>query len=86
MTAYFSIQIKELEGVYTTKDYWYSFAVIMTISVLGLFFFAKALMWVTETLDQKVTGVGKSVRKIGARAVGLRRRKATPSDADDDKE
>ena len=67
MTAYFSIQIKDLEGVYTTKDYWYSFATIMTISVLGLFFFAKALMWITETLDSKVKLVGKKITRVVAR-------------------
>ena len=39
----------------------------MTISVLGLFFFAKALMWVTETLDRQVVGIGKKVRKGVAR-------------------
>lgn len=64
MTAYFSVQIKEFDGVYTAKDYWYSFAVIMTISVLGLFFFAKALMWVTETLDSKVKQVSKACRRV----------------------
>lgn len=50
--------------MYTTKDYWYSFATIMTISVLGLFFFAKALMWVTETLDSKVLAMGKRVSSV----------------------
>lgn len=67
MTAYFSVQIKDLEGVYTSKDYWYAFATIMTVSVAGLFFFAKALMWVTETLDRQVKAVGKKVRRAVVR-------------------
>ncbi|CAG8960332.1 hypothetical protein HYFRA_00012406 [Hymenoscyphus fraxineus] len=44
MTSYFSIQIKDLEGVYSVRDYWYSFAVIMSISFLLLFFLNRALM------------------------------------------
>lgn len=80
MTAYFSIQIQELEGVYTAKDYWYSFAVIMTISVLGLFFFAKSLMWMTETLDDKMKKLQKSVR----RAVVGKGRKKRNEDGEDD--
>ena len=64
MTGYFSVQIQDLQGVYTTKDYWYSFAIIMTISVLGLFFFAKALMWITETLDARVKQASKACTKV----------------------
>ncbi|TVY44487.1 hypothetical protein LSUB1_G000629 [Lachnellula subtilissima] len=51
MTSYFSVQIDDLEDVYTAKQYWYAFAVIMSISVLALFFFSRLLMWFTETLD-----------------------------------
>jgi hypothetical protein len=54
MTSYFSVQINDLAGVYTAKDYWYAFAVLMSISFLFLFFFSRLLMWVTETLDMKV--------------------------------
>ncbi|KAH9210573.1 hypothetical protein DL95DRAFT_370770 [Leptodontidium sp. 2 PMI_412] len=60
MTSYFSVQIKDLEGVYTTKDYWYSFAVLMSISFLFLFFFSRLLMYVTETLDAWVKKASKS--------------------------
>lgn len=81
MTAYFSIQIKELEGVYTSKDYWYSFAVIMTISVLGLFFFAKSLMWLTETLDDKMKKLQKSVRRA---IVGKKKKGAEDEDVEMD--
>ncbi|KAL2067302.1 hypothetical protein VTL71DRAFT_1726 [Oculimacula yallundae] len=63
MTSYFSVQIKDLEGVYTSKDYWYSFAVLMSISFLFLFFFSRLLMYVTETLDKWV----KKAEKVGFR-------------------
>lgn len=43
MTGYFSVQIKELEGVYTTKTYWISFAVIMVLSMLSLLLFSTVL-------------------------------------------
>ncbi|KAK2626878.1 hypothetical protein QTJ16_004053 [Diplocarpon rosae] len=51
MTSYFSVQIQDLQGVYTVQDYWYSFAVIMSLSFLSLFFFSRLLMYVTETLE-----------------------------------
>jgi len=51
LTGYFSIQVEDLVGVYTVKDYWYSFAALMSISFLFLFFFSRLLMWITETLD-----------------------------------
>lgn len=61
MTSYFSIQISELEGVYTTKDYWYSFAAIMSISFLCLFFFSRLLMGITEALDRKLIATSKFI-------------------------
>ncbi|KAH8599018.1 hypothetical protein B0O99DRAFT_33294 [Bisporella sp. PMI_857] len=57
MTAYFSVQIEDLNH-YSSKDYWYSFAVIMCLSVSALFFFGRLLMYITETLDNWVKGVG----------------------------
>jgi len=54
MTSYFSVQIRDLDGVYTSKDYWYAFAGLMSISFLFLFFFSRLLMWITESMDAKV--------------------------------
>jgi hypothetical protein len=51
MTSYFSVQIPDLVNKYTGKDYWYTFAVIMSISFLALFFFSRLLMYITELLD-----------------------------------
>ncbi|TVY54071.1 hypothetical protein LCER1_G005000 [Lachnellula cervina] len=62
MTSYFSVQIDDLQGVYTAKQYWYAFAVIMSISVLALFFFSRLLMWFTETLDATTKRCGKWFR------------------------
>ncbi|EPE36333.1 hypothetical protein GLAREA_05671 [Glarea lozoyensis ATCC 20868] len=55
MTSYFSIQIKDLEGVYTREDYWYSFAVIMSLSFLGVFFCGRLLMYISESFDKYVS-------------------------------
>ena len=54
MTSYFSTQISDIQGVYTIKEYWIVFAVMMSISFMGLFFFSRLLMWITETLDEWV--------------------------------
>ncbi|KAG9235638.1 hypothetical protein BJ875DRAFT_458578 [Amylocarpus encephaloides] len=72
MTSYFSIQIAELEGVYTTKDYWYSFAVIMGVSFLFLFFFARLLMWITETFEA-------SWKKFEMSILNIKLRKKNPA-------
>lgn len=42
MTAYFSTQIDDLQGVYTKSDYWVSFAVIMFLSAAVLVIFGYA--------------------------------------------
>lgn len=47
MTGYFSVQIKDLDGVYSWKTYWACFGVIMVLSILLLFFFGKA----SDTLE-----------------------------------
>ena len=39
MTGYFSVQIADLQGVYTSRTYWVAFAVIMAISVVFLIVF-----------------------------------------------
>ncbi|TVY85132.1 hypothetical protein LSUE1_G000421 [Lachnellula suecica] len=64
MTSYFSVQIADLQDVYTSKDYWYSFAVIMSISVVALFFFSRLLMWATETLDALTKRCGIWLRHL----------------------
>jgi magnesium-transporting ATPase (P-type) len=58
MTSYFSIQISELQGVYTAKTYWVTFAVIMVLSFLALFLFSSLLEGVAK-LGKIKLGVGK---------------------------
>ncbi|CAF9940867.1 MAG: hypothetical protein ALECFALPRED_008890, partial [Alectoria fallacina] len=42
MTAYFSTQLSDLTNLYTIKTYWICFAVIMSLSLVGLVFFGLA--------------------------------------------
>lgn len=51
MTSYFSIQIQELQGVYTAKTYWISFAVIMVLSFVALFIFSSVLVGLSTSLS-----------------------------------
>jgi hypothetical protein len=51
LTSYFSTQINDLQDTFTAKNYWYAFAIILSLSFLALFFFSRLLMYVTETLD-----------------------------------
>ena len=41
MTAYFSVQITDLYGVYTVKTYWACFGVVMGMSLIFLIIFGK---------------------------------------------
>ena len=76
MTSYFSIQIQELNGVYTVKDYWYSFAVIMSISFLFLFFFGRLLMYITETFDDRVASrANMQITKVWSCVTGRKKPK-----------
>ncbi|OWP04892.1 hypothetical protein B2J93_4218 [Marssonina coronariae] len=72
MTSYFSVQIQDLQGVYTVQDYWYSFAVLMSISFLSLFFFSRLLMYITETLEVWVKKLYRATIHLVAKT--LRRR------------
>jgi TRAP-type C4-dicarboxylate transport system permease small subunit len=64
MTSYFSTQLSDIQRTYTVKEYWIVFAVMMSISFMGLFFFSRLLMWVTETLDEWVKEFSKSCARV----------------------
>ncbi|KAL3420889.1 ADP-ribosylation factor [Phlyctema vagabunda] len=64
MTAYFSVQIDDLAGVYTSRTYWTAFAIIMSISFASLFLLSKGLIWVTETLELWVKNVTKACKTV----------------------
>ncbi len=68
MTSYFSTQIADIQGEYTIKEYWIVFAVMMSASFIGLFFFSRLLMWVTETLDEMAKDFSRAcARKFSKR-------------------
>ena len=50
MTNYFSVQIADLQGVYTVNTYWVSFGVIMVSTILLLVVFGRA----SGTVEGKV--------------------------------
>jgi phage-related minor tail protein len=74
MTSYFSVQIKELDGVYTVKTYWVTFAVIMVLSFVALFMFSRVLVGVG-------TAVAKQVDKVVARVKGRVAHRDSPTGA-----
>lgn len=53
MTSYFSIQIPETKN-YTATTYWSTFAVIMSLSFVVVFFLGRWLIGATETLERRV--------------------------------
>jgi len=53
MTSYFSIQIPEVQS-YTATTYWATFAVIMSLSFVIVFFLGRWLIGATETLEKRV--------------------------------
>lgn len=75
MTSYFSVEIEDLKGVYTRKDYWYSFAVIMSISFLFLFFLGKLLVDITDLLDSWMKAASRGCRKFVGRRFARNRKK-----------
>jgi hypothetical protein len=82
MTSYFSVQIPDLQH-YTGKDYWDTFAIIVSISFVALFFFSRLLMWITDMLDALVKTVDGSIKKFFDRRI-QRRRAARGADVDAD--
>ncbi|KAI1180493.1 hypothetical protein F4777DRAFT_249811 [Nemania sp. FL0916] len=79
LTSYFSVQIEDLYTHWHGTDYWYSFAVIASVSFVSLFFFSRLLMFFSDTLDDWAFQVARWVRRVG-RSVFLNRER----DEDDD--
>jgi hypothetical protein len=63
MTSYFSTQISDLQGVYTSNTYWISFAVIMFLSFVALFFLSRFLVAISEGLENRVRVFGRWWRR-----------------------
>jgi len=51
MTSYFSVQIADLQGIYTSTTYWVCFAILMTLSILVLFVFSFWLVAFSNAFD-----------------------------------
>ncbi|KAI0165538.1 hypothetical protein GGR57DRAFT_125474 [Xylariaceae sp. FL1272] len=72
VTSYFSIQIEDLYSYWTGKDYWYSFAVIASVSFVSLFFFSRLLMFASDTLDEWASHISSFVRRLAQRTLGIK--------------
>ena len=66
MTSYFSVQIQELDGVYTVKTYWVSFAIIMVLSFFALFLFSRVLVGVGTAVAMRLNNIADRI--LGRRA------------------
>jgi hypothetical protein len=64
MTSYFSVQIQDLQGVYSSKTYWICFAVIMFLSFIALFFMSRFLVSISESLESRTQRLAKWWRHI----------------------
>ncbi|CAJ2513303.1 Uu.00g014220.m01.CDS01 [Anthostomella pinea] len=65
LTSYFSIQIEDLYSYWHAKDYWYSFAVIASVSFVSLFFFSRLLMFFSDVMDDWASHIARWFRRIG---------------------
>ncbi len=63
MTSYFSVQIDDLQGVYSVKTYWGCFAVVVALSVLALFFFSRFLLQFWWWLESQAEGAMRGMRR-----------------------
>ncbi|KAI1492650.1 hypothetical protein F5X96DRAFT_625501 [Biscogniauxia mediterranea] len=70
MTSYFSVQIEDLYATWRGTDYWYSFAVIASVSFVCLFFFSRLLMFCSDVMDDWAMQIGRWFRRM-FRVVGL---------------
>lgn len=64
MTSYFSIQIEDLWKWWNAGTYWYSFAVIASISFLSLFFFSRLLMFFSDVMDDWSEAISNFCREF----------------------
>jgi hypothetical protein len=72
MTAYFSIQVPDLMGVYSGTTYWMCFLVISSLSFAAMFFFGRLGVYVSD----KVSGWWEDVKR--AHLQNRRRRQKKP--------
>ncbi|KAK6843172.1 hypothetical protein PG995_002173 [Apiospora arundinis] len=83
ITGYFSIQIEDLYKWWDGNTYWYTFAVVATISFLSLFFFSRLLMFFSDVLDEWAEKILGLIRTL-AEKVPILKYKRNVEDDDDD--
>ncbi|KAK8042036.1 hypothetical protein PG993_006559 [Apiospora rasikravindrae] len=81
ITSYFSIQIEDLYKWWNGNTYWYTFAVVATISFLSLFFFSRLLMFFSDILDEWAEAISGWPRALWNKVLN---RKSDGEDGDDD--
>jgi Mg2+ and Co2+ transporter CorA len=74
MTGYFSVQIQDLQGVYTHKTYWVCFAILMFLSIMYLFVFG----WISGIVEGNATYQPLSKKFWAASMKAFGRRKKEP--------
>jgi hypothetical protein len=72
MTSYFSVQIEDLYLYWDAGTYWYSFAVIATLSFIALFFFGRLLMFFSDKIDDWNARISDWCRRMVQRVVGIK--------------
>lgn len=66
------MQIEDLYIYWTAGTYWYAFAVIATLSFIGLFFFGRLLMFFSDALDDWSAAISDWCRAVVHRLVGIK--------------
>ncbi|KAH6660561.1 hypothetical protein BKA67DRAFT_641640 [Truncatella angustata] len=64
ITAYFSIQVEDIYTGWTAGDYYYTFAVTISVSFLSLFFFGRLLTALSDALDDWADKISDGFRKV----------------------
>ncbi|KAK8048560.1 hypothetical protein PG994_010290 [Apiospora phragmitis] len=81
ITSYFSIEIDDLSKWWNGNTYWYTFAVVASISFLSLFFFSRLLMFFSDILDEWAEAISSWPGFLLRRVLG---KKGDGGDGDDD--
>ena len=73
MTAYFSVQISDLQGVYSAKTYWFCFLVVVLLSILLLVVFGVA----SDTIEGRTVyqSLGRTLFHVSQAALGWQKNK-----------
>ncbi|RYP27725.1 hypothetical protein DL767_007562 [Monosporascus sp. MG133] len=84
MTGYFGVEISDLNQYWTAETYWYSFAGLVSLSFLCMFFFGRVLMFFIDTLEGLGTRIWKLLRAGSRRVLGWLSRQKVEKDRNAD--